>query len=141
MTAATRTPEFEIEVGDLGELFTLLEARELEHAATDRTLAQHAIYVSASQHRTYTGYGLPECVHRYVSASFRNGQERVCYRVDTSYRLETYASPGSFKQDAGQKRELEAMKAELEAGLRERGLRVPILLGSVRRFSWHRMAR
>ncbi len=133
----TRTPDFEIEVGELGELFTLLHARELEHAAAHRTLAQRAIYVSASQHRTYTGYGLPERVRRYVCASFRDGQERVCYRVDTSYRLETYTSPDSLKQDAGQKRELEAMKAELEAGLRERGLaHVPILLGSLRRCSW-----
>ncbi len=140
MTAATQTqtPDFEIEVGELGELFTPLHARELEHAAVGRTLAQRAIYVSASQHRTYTGYGLPERVRRYVSASFRYGQERVRYRVDTSYRLETYTSPDSLKQDAGQKRELEAMKAQLETDLRDRGLaHVPILIGSLRRFSWH----
>ncbi len=148
-TSASKTQRhgpraFEIATDTLDEFFELLQAKLQEEAASDSlpaSLARRAIYVTASQHRTYTGYGFPERVRRFVCATFCYGEDLVRYQKDTSCRLETWNSQDSLKQDATQRHVLGRLKTEIECVLDDLGLdaeRVPLIPGRVRRCTWER---
>lgn len=123
-------PGFEVEVVSIGEFVRLLKERDEE--VSDRQgygASGKAIFVAQMMDRRPSNYGFP-LVRRYVVAAFAYGRDRVSYTRTTSNAVElpeTVAKIEDRQQEA-----YEEVRTEIEGGLEELDLSVPIHEGFLR---------
>jgi hypothetical protein len=121
---------FEIEVASVEEFLRLLKEREDESADQDgRGATRRAIFVAQMMDRRPSNYAFP-LIRRYVVAAFAYGSDRVSYTRTTSNAVEL---PETVEKTEDRQQEAyEEVRAEIERGLRELALRVPIHEGFLR---------
>ena len=123
-------PGFEIEVANVEESLRLLKERDGEpfdrqrHGASGR-----AVFVAQMMDRRSSNYLFP-LIRRYVVAAFAYGRDRVSYTRTTSNAVEL---PQMVAKTEGRQQEAyEEIRTEIERGLRELDLRVPVHEGFLR---------
>ena len=122
---------FEVEAASIGEFLCLLAGRESAEASRPepRGAARRAVFVARLLDRRGSGYGHPK-VRRYVVAAFAYGPDMVSYKRTTSNAVEL---PGTLKQTRDRQRRIyEETRAEIERGMEEAGLDVPVREGHLR---------
>ncbi len=123
---------FEVEAASVEEFLRLLGGRESAEASRSglRSAARRAVFVAQLLDRRGSGYGYPK-VRRYVVAAFAYGPDIVSYKRTISNAVEL---PATAKQTRDrQQRIYEETRAEVERGMEEMGLEVPVREGSLRR--------
>lgn len=125
-------PSFEVEAADVVEFLRLLKEREEGKAAArpPRGAIRRAVFVARMLDQRNSGYGY-SLVTRYVVATFAYGRDAVSYRRTTSNAVELPEVAGRTRQR--QKEAYEEIKAEVERGLEEAGLDLPVYEGYLRR--------
>ena len=123
-------PGFEIEVASVEEFLKLLKEREEEGGGQEGTGAtRKAVFVAQMMVQRPSNYGFP-LIRRYVVAAFAYGKDRISYTRTTSNAVElpeTVTNTEDRQQEA-----YEAMRHEVERGLEELDLHVPIHEGFLR---------
>lgn len=123
-------PGFEVEVASVGEFLRLLKERnEQLPGRQGHGVSGRAIFVAQMMNRRPSNYGLP-LVRRYVIAAFAYGRDRVSYTRTTSNAVELPETVVEIED-----RQAEAygeVRVEIERGLRELDLDVPIHEGFLR---------
>ena len=123
-------PGFEIEVASVEEFLKLLKAREEERGEQEETGAMRkVVFVAQMMDRRPSSYGFP-LIRRYVVAAFAYGRDRVSYTRTTSNAVElpeTVTKTEDRQQDA-----YAEMRQEIEGGLEELDLHVPVHEGFLR---------
>jgi hypothetical protein len=123
-------PGFEVEAATVEEFLQLL--REREEAGSDpagtRDALGEAVFVAGIRDTRSSRYGFPKVV-RYAIAAFSYGQGVACHRRLTSSAVEL---PEMTRTLEGRQREAcDELRAEVERGLEEASLRVPLYEGSL----------
>jgi hypothetical protein len=122
---------FEVEVATVEEFLRLLAEREEAEVPSPETceIVRRAVFVAQLLDRRSSGYGYP-AVRRYVVAAFVYERDIVSYKRTTSSAVEL---PNMVEKiEERQQAAYEEIRAEIERGLEERGLGVPICEGSLR---------
>jgi hypothetical protein len=123
---------FEIEAATVEEFLRLLKERE-EHEASmreSRSPLRRAVFVARMLNQRSSRYDFP-LVTRYVVAAFAYGRDVVSYRRTTSNAVEL---PETAVRTEGRQREAyEEVVAEIERGLDDEDIRLPIYEGRLRR--------
>ncbi len=122
---------FGAEAASVEEFLRLLGGRESAEASRrePRGAARRAVFVAQLLDRRGSGYGYPK-VRRYVVAAFAYGPDVVFYKRTTSNAVEL---PETAKQIRDrQQRIYEETRAELERGMENAGLDVPVREGYLR---------
>ena len=123
-------PGFEIEVSSVEEFLRLLKERNEEPSSQDRYgTPRRAVFIAQMMDRRPSNYVFP-LTRRYVVAAFAYGGDRVSYTRTTSNAVElpeTVATTEDRQQEA-----YEEIRTEIERGLRELDLRVPVHEGFLR---------
>lgn len=121
---------FEVEVVSVEELLRLLKEREEERADPDeRGASRRVIFVAQMMHRRPSNYVFP-LMTRYVVAAFAYGRDRVSYTRTTSNAVEL---PGTVaKTEDRQQEAYDEVRTEIERGLKDLDLDVPIHEGFLR---------
>jgi hypothetical protein len=117
-------PHFEVEVPSVGEFLRLLAERDEELAGRQGYGAfGKAVFVAQMMDRRPSNYAFPS-VRRYVVAAFAYGNDRVSYTRTTSSAVELpkTATRIEYRQQAA----YEEVRAEIERGLKDSGLNVPV---------------
>lgn len=123
-------PGFEIEAVSIEEFLRLLKEREEEQ--TDRNsqgIARRATFIAQMMDRRPSNYGFP-LIRRYVVAAFAHGQDRISYTSTTSNAVELPEIVN--KVEDRQQEAYEEMRGEIERGLEELDLLVPVHEGFLR---------
>lgn len=118
---------FEMEVVSIEEFLRLLKEREEEQ--TDRNgqgIIRRAIFIAQMMDRRPSNYVFP-LIRRYVVAAFAYGRDRVSYTRTTSNAVELPETV--TKTEARQQESYEEMRGEIEHGLEELNLSVPVYEG------------
>jgi hypothetical protein len=125
-------PGFEIEAATVEEFLRLLKEREEDEAYRrgSRSPLRRAVFVARMFDQRRSRYGLP-LVTRYVVAAFAYGRDLVSYRRTTSNAVELPET--AVRTEARQRETYEEVVAEIERGLDEEDVRVPIYEGRLRR--------
>lgn len=117
-------PGFEIEAASVEEFLKLLKVREDERGGQTRDLAtRKAVFVAQMMDRRPSNYGFP-LMRRYVVAAFSYGKDRVSYTRTTSNAVELPEMV--TKVEDRQKEVYEEIRGEIERGLEELNLSLPI---------------
>lgn len=123
-------PGFEVEVASIVEFLRLLRERNGEFPGRQGYDASgKAIFVARMMDRRPSNYGFP-LVRRYVVAAFAYGRDRVSYTRSTSNAVELPETVARIEDR--QQETFEEIRAEIERGLEDLDLRVPIHEGSLR---------
>lgn len=124
-------PGFGIEVTKVEELLRLLKERDGEPADRQRYGASgKAVFVAQMMdRRSSKNYAFP-LVRRYVVAAFAYGRDQVSYTRTTSNAVELPDTVA--KTEDRQKEAYEEIRTEIERGLRELDLHVPVHEGFLR---------
>lgn len=123
---------FEVEAASVEEFLRLLGGRESTEASRPgpRGTARRAVFVAQLLDRRGSGYRYPK-VRRYVVAAFAYGPDIVSYERTTSNAVEL---PETAKQTRARQQQIyEETRAEIERGIEEVGLAVPVRDGYLRR--------
>jgi hypothetical protein len=124
-------PAFEVEAATVEEFLRLLKEREDEVSVRGpRSAVRRTVFVAQVVDQRGSDYGLP-MVRRYVTSSFAYGQDLVYYRRTTSNAVELPET--AKKTQDRQQRIYEETRAEIEGGIEEVGLDVPVREGFLRR--------
>lgn len=124
-------PAFEVEAATVEEFLRLLKEREDEVSVRGpRSAVRRTVFVAQVVDQRGSDYGLP-MVRRYVTSSFAYGQDLVYYRRTTSNAVELPET--AKKTQDRQQRIYEETRAEIEDGIEEVGLDVPVREGFLRR--------
>lgn len=123
---------FEVEAASVEEFVQLLKEREEEEAPArePRGATRRAVFVAQMLDQRGSSYGYP-VVHRFVVAAFAYGRDAVSYRRTTSNAVELPEIAG--RTEERQQAAYEEIRAEIERGLREVGLDLPVYEGFLRR--------
>ena len=132
MTSDEYGSAFEVEAASVEEFLRLLKEREESGlpAREPRGVTRRAVFVVQMTDRRGSGYGYP-VVHRYVVAAFAYGRDAVSYKRTTSNAVELPEI--AQRTEERQQGAYEEVKAEIERGLREIGLDLPVHEGLLRR--------
>ncbi len=124
-------PAFEVEAATVEEFLRLLKEREDEASVRGpRSGVRKAVFVAQMVDQRGSDYGLP-MVRRYVTSGFVYGRDLVSYRRTTSNAVEL---PETAKKTRDrQQRIYEETRAEIERGIEDVGLDVPVREGFLRR--------
>ncbi len=122
---------FEVEVATIEEFLRILvEREESETPSTEpRTVARRAVFIAQLLDRRSSSYGYPS-VRRYVVAAFAYGRDLISYKRTTSSAVEL--PDMERKIEERQEAAYEEIRTEIERGLEERRLDVPLHEGSLR---------
>lgn len=123
---------FEIEAATVEEFLRLLKERE-EHEASlrgSRSPLRRAVFIVRMLDQRSSRYGFP-LVTRYVVAAFAYGRDLISYRRTTSNAVELPET--AVRTEERQRKAYEEVVAEIERGLDEEDVRVPICEGHLRR--------
>ena len=124
-------PGFEIEVASIKELLKLLKEREDEGGDQEGNCAlRKAVFVAQMMDRRPSNYGFP-LMRRYVIAAFAYGWDRVSYTRTTSNAVELPETV--TKTEDRQQQSYEEMRQEIERGVEELDLHIPIHEGFLRK--------
>ena len=127
---ANPEPGFEIEVASVEEFLKLLTEREEEGGGQEGTGAtRKAVFVAQMMDQRPSNYGFP-LIRRYVVAAFAYGRDRVSYTRTTSNVVELPEMV--TKTEDRQQEAYEARRQEIEHGLEELDLHVPVHEGFLR---------
>lgn len=120
---------FEVEASSVEEFLRLLRGREVVEIPS-RSPAWRAVFVAALQDVGSSRYAFPK-VTRHVVATFAYGSDMVSYRRTTSNAVEL---PEVARNLADRQRAAyEELRAEIERGIEEADLGVPVRQGLLRR--------
>lgn len=123
-------PGFEIEVASVEEFLKLLKEREEESGdQRGNGATRKAVFVAQMMDRRASNYGFP-LVRRYVVAAFAYGSDRVSHTRTTSNAVELPEMV--TKVEDRQKEAYEEMRKEIEGGLEDLDLHVPVHEGFLR---------
>ena len=123
-------PGFEIEVASVEEFLKLLKEREEERGEQEgNRVTRKTVFVAQMMDRRPSNYGFP-LIRRYVVAAFAYGRDRVSYTRTTSNAVELPEMV--TKTEDRQQEAYEEMRQEIERGLEELNLHVPIHEGFLR---------
>jgi hypothetical protein len=120
----------EVEAATVEEFLRLLREREEagSNPAKARGAFREAVFVAGVRETRSSRYAFPKVV-RYVIAAFAYGRGVACHRRLTSSAVEM---PEMTRTLEGRQREAcDQLRAEVERGLEEAGLRVPLYEGSL----------
>ena len=124
-------PGFEIEVPSVEEFLKLLKEREEEGGDREGNGAmRRAVFVAQMIDRRPSNYGFP-LIRRYVVAAFAYGEDRVSYIRTTSNAVELPETV--TKTEDRQQAASEEMRHEIERGLAELDLHIPVHEGFLRK--------
>jgi hypothetical protein len=128
----TNEPIFEVEATTVEEFLRLLKQREEGQAASRGSggATKRAVFVARMLDRCGSSYGHP-LVTRYVVAAFAYGPDAVFYRRTTSNAVELPEIAG--RTEERQQEAYEEIRTEIERGLEEIGLELPVYEGSLHR--------
>jgi hypothetical protein len=123
---------FEVEATTVEEFLRLLKKREGGEASVrqDPGALRRAVFVARMLYRRDSRFGYPS-VTRYVVAAFAYGRDVVCCRRATSHAVELPELARMTEER--QRAAYDELRAEIERGLEELGLRVPVREGLLRR--------
>lgn len=123
-------PDFEVEVPSVGEFLRLLKEQDEELAGRQGYGASgKAIFVTQMLDRRPSNYGFP-LIRRYIVAAFAYGRGRVSYTRTTSNAVELPETVPEIKDR--QQGAYEEVLTEIERGLEDSDLRVPVHEGFLR---------
>ena len=131
MTDEEPGPTFGVEAATVEEFLRLLQEREDVEAPLrgPRGATRRAVFVAQMLDQRNSGYGYPS-VRRYVVATFAYGRDLVSYSRTTSSAVEL---PEIARKIAKRQQEVyEEVRAEVERGLEEIGLDLPVYEGYLR---------
>lgn len=121
---------FETEVASVEEFLRLLKEREGESVDQNRYGAtRKAVFVAQMMDRRPSNYVFP-LIRRYVVAAFAYGRDRVSYTRTTSNAVELPETVE--KTEDRQQNAYEEVRAEIERGLEELDLHLPVHEGFLR---------
>ena len=132
MTEQGPASGFEIEAATVEEFLRLLKERE-EHEASlreSRSALWRAVFVAQILDQRSSRYGFP-LVTRYVVATFAYGRDLVSYWRTTSNAVELPET--AVRTEERQREAYEEVVAEIERGLDEKDVCVPVYKGHLRR--------
>lgn len=131
MTREGSGPAFEVEAASVEEFLRLLTGRERAEAPSQdsRSVARGAVFVALLQDVTSGRYAFPKVTRRVVAA-FAYGPDIVFYRRTTSSAVEL--PEVSRELVAMQRAACEQLRAEVERGIDEANLGVPVHEGHLR---------
>lgn len=122
---------FEVQAATVEEFLLLL--REREEAGNDpagtRGALREAVFVAGVRETRSSRYGFPKVI-RYAIAAFAYGRGAACHRRIASSAVEMPAMTSMLERR--QQEACDELRAEVERGLREAGLGVPLYEGSLR---------
>lgn len=123
-------PGFEIEVASVEEFLKLLKERE-EKSGDQRGngATRKAVFVAQMMDRRPSSYGFP-LIRRYVVAAFVYGTDRVSCTRTTSNAVELPETVS--KTEDRQQETYEEMRGEIERGMEDLDLHIPIHEGFLR---------
>lgn len=123
-------PGFEVEVASVGEFLRLLRERdEARPGRQGRSASGKAMFVAQTIDRWPSNYLFP-LIRRYVVAAFTYGRDRVSCTRATSNAVEL---PETVAKIEDRQREAhEEIRAEIERGLEDSDLNVPVHEGFLR---------
>lgn len=123
---------FEIETATVEEFLRLLKEREegKDYRRGSRSSLRRAVFVARMVDQRSSRYGFL-LVTRYVVAAFAYGRDLVSYRRITSNAVELPET--AIRTEERQRETYEEVVAEVERGLDEADVRVPIYEGRLRR--------
>ena len=123
-------PAFEVEAATVEEFLRLLKEREDEAPVRGpRGAVRRAVFVAQMVDQRGSDYGLP-MVRRYVTSNFAYGCDLISYRRTTSNAVEL---PETAKKTRDRQQQIyEETRAEIERGIEEVGLEVPVREGYLR---------
>jgi hypothetical protein len=123
---------FEIEAATVEEFLRLLKEREEDEAYRrgSRSPLRRAVFVARMFDQRSSRYDFP-LVTRYVVATFAYGRDLVSYRRTTSNAVELPET--AVRTEERQRETFAEVMAEIERGLDEEDIRVPIYEGRLRR--------
>lgn len=117
-------PGFDIAVASIEEFLKLLKEREDESGdQREKVSMRKAVFMAQMLDRRPSNYGFP-LIRRYVVAAFAYGRDRVSYTRTTSNTIELPETV--TKVEDRQKEAYEEMRAEIERGLDDMDLGVPV---------------
>ncbi len=121
----------EVETASVEEFLRLLMEREEAGISPlkTRTAARKGIFIAQLLDQRSSNYGYP-AVRRYVAAAFAYGRNLISYKRTTSSAVELPDMVGRIEER--QQAAYEEIRAEIELGLEERRLDVPVYEGSLR---------
>lgn len=120
-------PGFEIEVPSVEEFMKLLKEREEESGDQKGNVStRKAVFIAQMMDRRPSNYGFP-LIRRCVVAAFAYGRDRISYTMTTSNAVELPEMV--TKVEERQKEAYEEMRVEIERGLEDLDLRVPVHAG------------
>lgn len=123
-------PGFEVEVASVGEFLRLLKERdEVRTDGQGHGASGRAIFVARMMDRRPSNYEFP-LIRRYVVAAFAYGRNRVSYTRTTSNAVELPKVVAKIEDR--QQAAYEEVRAEIERGLRDSDLDVPVHEGFLR---------
>lgn len=123
-------PGFEIEVANVEEFLRLLKERETENAQHNgHGSTRTAVFVAQMVDYCPSDYVFP-LVRRYVVAAFIYGRDRVSYTRTTSNAVELPETVGKIEDR--QQEAYEEIRTQIERGLEDLDLRVPVREGFLR---------
>ena len=124
-----KSSSFEIEAGTMERFLELLKSREDERVpAEEETLIRRAVFVAPlTQLRTEAG-GIPVSIRR-VRAAFAYGGDQVTLsrHVYDGFELPPPSREGD-EHESRQDEALQKIRHQIEEGVRERGLTVPVVV-------------
>lgn len=125
-------PAFDVEVATVEEFLRLLEQREEGEAISQSSRGEirKAVFIVGSLDRRDSGYGWP-MVRRYVVVAFTYGQDSVFYYRTSSNAVEP-PEAAAMAEDRLRAAYRE-VREEIERGLEELDLEVPVYEGFLRR--------
>lgn len=123
---------FRVEAASVEEFLRLLDGRESAEPSRlePRGAARRAVFVAQLADRRGSGYEYPK-VRRYVLAAFAYGPGVVSYERTTSNAVELPEVAGKIVER--QQEVYEGIRAEIERGLEEVGLDLPVYEGLLHR--------
>ena len=125
-------PGFEIDAATVEEFLRLLKEREEDEAYRrgSRSPLRRAVFVARMFDQRSSRYDFP-LVTRYVVATFAYGRDLVSYRRTTSNAVELPET--AVRTEERQREAFAEVMAEIERGLDEEDISVPIYEGRLRR--------
>jgi hypothetical protein len=123
-------PGFEIEVASVEEFLRLLKKRDDERLDQNGYgSTRKAVFIAQMMNHRPSNYVFP-LVRRYVVAAFAYGRDLVSYTRTTSNAVELPETVGKIEDR--QQAAYEEIRTEIERGLEELGLRLPVHEGFLR---------
>jgi hypothetical protein len=123
-------PGFEIEVASVEEFLRLLKERDDERLDQDGYgSTRKAVFVAQMMDHRPSNYVFP-LIRRYVVAAFAYGTDRVSYTRTTSNAVELPETVAKIEDR--QQAAYEEVRAEIERGMEDSNLNVPVHEGFLR---------